>query len=83
MLKAGADIIAPSGMMDGMVKAIRNGLDDAGFQDIPILTLRGEVRERVLRSVPRRRGKPAAIWRPQHLSNGPGQRRRSDERSRH
>ncbi len=36
--KAGADIIAPSGMMDGFVKAIRSGLDDAGFQDIPILS---------------------------------------------
>lgn len=36
--KAGADIIAPSGMMDGFVKAIREGLDEAGFQDIPILS---------------------------------------------
>lgn len=36
--KAGADIIAPSGMMDGFVQAIRQGLDEAGFQDIPILS---------------------------------------------
>lgn len=36
--KAGADIIAPSGMMDGFVSAIRQGLDEAGFQDIPILS---------------------------------------------
>jgi len=36
--KAGADIIAPSGMMDGFVQAIREGLDAAGFQDIPILS---------------------------------------------
>ena len=36
--QAGADIIAPSGMMDGFVKAIRSGLDDAGFEDIPILS---------------------------------------------
>jgi porphobilinogen synthase len=35
--KAGADIIAPSGMMDGFVQAIREGLDDAGFTDIPIM----------------------------------------------
>ncbi|MCX5788930.1 MAG: porphobilinogen synthase [Elusimicrobia bacterium] len=35
--KAGADIIAPSGMMDGQVKAIRSALDGAGFQDTPIL----------------------------------------------
>jgi porphobilinogen synthase len=36
--KAGADIIAPSGMMDNMVQAIRTGLDAANFQDIPILS---------------------------------------------
>lgn len=36
--QAGADIIAPSGMMDGMVKAIRSSLDDASFQHIPILS---------------------------------------------
>ncbi|MGL5943492.1 MAG: porphobilinogen synthase [Waterburya sp.] len=36
--KAGADIIAPSGMMDGFVKAIREGLDAAGFLDTPILS---------------------------------------------
>jgi porphobilinogen synthase len=36
--KAGADIIAPSGMMDGFVQAIRIALDEAGFQDTPILS---------------------------------------------
>ena len=36
--KAGADIIAPSGMMDGFVQAIRAGLDEAGFSDLPILS---------------------------------------------
>lgn len=36
--KAGADIIAPSGMMDGMVHAIRSGLDNAGFINMPILS---------------------------------------------
>jgi porphobilinogen synthase len=36
--KAGADIIAPSGMMDGFVQAIRSGLDDNGFESIPILS---------------------------------------------
>lgn len=36
--KAGADVIAPSGMMDGMVSAIRHALDQAGFLDIPILS---------------------------------------------
>jgi porphobilinogen synthase len=36
--RAGADVIAPSGMMDGMVQAIRKGLDAAGFEHIPILS---------------------------------------------
>src|SRR4029078_720026 len=36
--KAGADVVAPSGMMDGMVAAIRKGLDGAGFTHIPILS---------------------------------------------
>lgn len=36
--KAGVDIIAPSGMMDGFVQAIRTGLDQAGFPDTPILS---------------------------------------------
>lgn len=36
--KAGADVIAPSGMMDGMVGAIRKGLDAAGFPHVPILS---------------------------------------------
>lgn len=36
--KAGADIIAPSNMMDGFVAAIREGLDEAGFKHIPIMS---------------------------------------------
>lgn len=35
--KAGADIIAPSNMMDGYVQAIRSALDEAGFTNIPIM----------------------------------------------
>ncbi|MGV3487945.1 MAG: porphobilinogen synthase [Tuberibacillus sp.] len=37
-VKAGADIIAPSNMMDGFVAAIRKGLDEAGYQDVPIMS---------------------------------------------
>ena len=36
--KAGADMIAPSGMMDGMITAIREGLDHAGYAHIPIMS---------------------------------------------
>jgi porphobilinogen synthase len=35
---AGADVVAPSGMMDGMVKAIREALDGEGYQDVSILS---------------------------------------------
>jgi len=35
--KAGADIVAPSAMMDGQIEAIRDGLDEAGFENTPIM----------------------------------------------
>jgi porphobilinogen synthase len=35
--RAGADIVAPSAMMDGQVAAIRSALDDAGFQQVAIM----------------------------------------------
>lgn len=37
-VQAGADMVAPSGMMDGMVAAIRSALDAAGFEHIPIMS---------------------------------------------
>ncbi|HIP58837.1 MAG TPA: porphobilinogen synthase, partial [Campylobacterales bacterium] len=36
--KAGVDMIAPSGMMDGMITVIRKALDDAGFINLPIMS---------------------------------------------
>lgn len=38
MAKAGADIIAPSDMMDGRVAAIRAALDESGYIDVPIMS---------------------------------------------
>lgn len=35
--RAGADMIAPSGMMDGMISAIRESLDAAGFEHTPVM----------------------------------------------
>ena len=35
---AGVDMIAPSGMMDGMITAIRAGLDGAGFENLPVMS---------------------------------------------
>ncbi len=36
--RAGADMVAPSDMMDGRVRAIRDGLDEEGFQTVPIMS---------------------------------------------
>ena len=36
--QAGVDVVSPSAMMDGQVKAIRQGLDDAGFSDVAIMS---------------------------------------------
>jgi len=36
--QAGADIVAPSGMMDGMIGAIRSALDEVDFEHLPILS---------------------------------------------
>ena len=36
--EAGADMIAPSDMMDGRVRAIRSALDEAGYRDVPIMS---------------------------------------------
>lgn len=38
LAQAGADVIAPSGMVDGMVSVIRAGLDDAQYGHVPILS---------------------------------------------
>jgi porphobilinogen synthase len=36
--ECGADIVAPSGMMDGMVASIREALDDANYENLPIMS---------------------------------------------
>ncbi len=38
LARAGADVMAPSGMMDGMVRAIRGALDEAGASSVPIMS---------------------------------------------
>jgi porphobilinogen synthase len=38
LVKAGADVIAPSGMMDSMIASLRSGLDEAGFYDTVLLS---------------------------------------------
>ena len=36
--KAGADMIAPSGMMDGIIEVLRDSLDKAGYENLPIMS---------------------------------------------
>ncbi|MDT8339166.1 MAG: porphobilinogen synthase, partial [Sulfurimonas sp.] len=36
--KAGADMIAPSGMMDGIIATLRDALDGAGYENLPIMS---------------------------------------------
>ena len=36
--RAGADVVAPSGMIDGMVASIRDGLDEHGYEHVPIMS---------------------------------------------
>ena len=36
--KAGADMIAPSGMMDGIIQSLREALDGAGYENLPIMS---------------------------------------------
>ncbi|MBX7491043.1 porphobilinogen synthase [Helicobacter turcicus] len=38
LAKAGADLIAPSGMLDGMILSLRQALDNAGFSHIPLMS---------------------------------------------
>jgi porphobilinogen synthase len=42
--EAGADMVAPSSMTDGMVGAIREGLDDAGFENLPVMSYAAKYR---------------------------------------
>ena len=79
---AGADVIAPSGMMDGQVGAIRAALDAAGHARRRDPRLRGEVRVGAVRAVPRRGRVRAAVRRPARLPDGPGQRARGARRGR-
>ena len=74
--QAGAHVVAPSGMMDGQVGAIRTALDAAGFPEHGDLRVLGQVRLGVLRAVPRGRRVRAAVRRPGRLPGGPAQRGR-------
>ncbi len=74
--RAGADIVAPSDMMDGRVGAIRAALDENGFSRDGNHGLLGQVCLRILWTVPRGGGVGAQVRRSPLLPDGSGQRRR-------
>ena len=68
--EAGADAVCPSDMMDGRVGAVREALDDAGFDQAADRRVLGEVRVGVLRTVSRGRGLDAGLRRPGVVPDG-------------
>jgi porphobilinogen synthase len=72
--EAGADMVAPSDMMDGRVAAIREALDESGLDETPILAYAPSTPEAMVPSARRRVGAP--VRGPPRLPDGPGQRRR-------
>ena len=73
LAEAGADIVAPSDMMDGRVAAIRAALDGAAGGQNADSQLCLEICERVLRAVSRGGGLGSAVWRPAQLPDGRGE----------
>ena len=51
-VEAGADLVAPSDMMDGRVAAIREALDEAGYLETPIMAYSAKYASALLRAVP-------------------------------
>ncbi len=80
--RAGADVVAPSGMMDGMVGAIRSGLDAAGFRDVPILSYAAKFASAYYGPFRDAAESAPSLRRPPDLPDGSGQRRRGPPRGR-
>ena len=73
--RPGPHVVAPSGMMDGQVGHLRRALDDDGFDGRRDPRLLGQVRQRPVRAVPRRRRRlDRRRRRPQGLPAGLAQR---------
>ena len=90
--RAGADMVAPSGMMDGMVGAIRGALDAAGFAHVPIMSYAAKYASAFYGPFREAAESTPAVRRPPQLSDGSGgggragaarSRTRSGRRGRH
>ena len=78
--RAGADIVAPSDMMDGRVGAIREALDGEGFADTPILAYSAKFASAFYGPFREAAGVDARVRRQPRLPDGPGQRARGGAR---
>ena len=72
--EAGADIVAPSGMMDGQVAAIRAGLDEDGHEDVAILAYAAKTASAFYGPFRDAAGSTPVVRRSPRLPDGPGQR---------
>lgn len=72
-VQAGADMVAPSSMMDGVVAAIRRTLDEAGYTQTPIMGYSAKFASAFYGPFGMRRIPPPA-GRPEVLPDGPSQR---------
>ena len=82
LAEAGADIVAPSDMMDGRIAAMRAALDAAGKPNTPIMSYASKFASAFLRPLPRSRWLYSAVRRPPHLPDGRGEPPRSNARDR-
>ena len=71
--EAGADMIAPSGMIDGMVGAIRAALDHSGFEHVAIMSYAAKFASGFYGPFREAAESPAAVRRPQPVPDGPRQ----------
>ena len=80
--RAGADLVAPSGMMDGFVGFLRESLDEDGFEQVGLLAYSAKYASGYYGPFRDRRRLDAGVRRSHRLPDGSGQRARGDARGR-
>ena len=81
-VRAGADMVAPSDMMDGRVAAIRRALDENGFIHVPIMSYAAKYASSFYGPFREAAGSAPCVRRPALLPDGPAQRPRGHARMR-
>ena len=80
--EAGADVVAPSDMMDGRIGAIRFQLDEEGHSDVPIMAYSAKYASAFYGPFRDAADSTPGVRRPPRLPDGPGERRRGAARGR-